>query len=177
MRIYIFLLLLFCAPSVFAQYNTLHHFSARTIDGDTLHFSSLAGKKVLIVNTASECMFTPQYAKLQQLYEEYGGDNFEIVAFPCNDFGKQEPGNKKTIKTFCAQYNISFSIMEKVSVKGDNIHPVYSWLTSSDKNGVLDAKVRWNFQKFMIDEEGKVVDFLGPSKSPLNSKLINWLNE
>lgn len=177
MRIYILLAMLFFAGSVLAQHKTLHDFSALTIDGDTLHFSTLAGKKVLIVNTASECMFTPQYEKLQQLYEEYGGNDFEIVAFPCNDFGKQEPGNNKSIKTFCAQYEISFTLMSKIAVKGDNIHPIYSWLTSSEKNGVLDAKVRWNFQKFMIDEEGKVVDFLGPAKSPLNSQLINWLNE
>nr|WP_319570912.1 glutathione peroxidase [uncultured Draconibacterium sp.] len=176
MRKYIFFVLLFCATSVAAQYKTLYDFSARTINGDTIHFSSLKGKKVLIVNTASECMLTPQYEKLQELYEEYGGNDFEIVAFPCNDFGKQEPGDNEAIKTFCAQYPISFTLMEKISIK-NNPPPVYRWLMNSEENGTLDAKVWWNFQKFMIDEEGKVIDFVRPPKSPLSNKIINWLNE
>ncbi|WP_321374604.1 glutathione peroxidase [uncultured Draconibacterium sp.] len=176
MRIYIFILLLFCSVSVMGQFNTLHDFSGRTIDGDTLHFSSLAGKKVLVVNTASECMLTPQYKKLQELYEEYGGDDFEIVAFPCNDFGHQEPGDSETIKEFCKQYEISFTLMEKISIK-ENPPPLYKWLMNSKQNGTLDAKVWWNFQKFMIDEEGNVVDFLGPQKSPLDKKLTDWLKQ
>lgn len=176
MRIYIFFVLFLCATSVLAQNKTLHDFSARTIDSETFHFSSLAGKKVLVVNTASECMLTPQYEKLQELYEEYGGDDFEIVAFPCNDYGNQEPGDNETIKEFCQQYDISFTLMEKISIK-DNPPPIYQWLMNSEENGSLDAKVRWNFQKFMIDEQGNLVDFLGPAKSPMNSKLTDWLKE
>lgn len=160
-----------------SQTHSFYAFSARTINGDTLHFSSLKGKKVLVVNTASECMLTPQYKKLQELYEEYGGDDFEIIAFPCNDFGNQEPGDNKQIEEFCAQYGVSFTVMEKIEIKGENGHPIYRWLTESKENGTLDAKVRWNFQKFMIDTTGTVVDFAGPAQSPLCNKIIDWLNE
>ncbi|MDX8339157.1 glutathione peroxidase [Draconibacterium sp. IB214405] len=177
MRIYILYLLLFCASSAMGQNKTIYDFSALTIDGDTLHFSSLAGKKILVVNTASECMFTPQYEKLQELYEEYGGDDFEIIAFPCNDFGKQEPGDNASIKEFCQQYPISFTLMQKITIKGDDVPPVYRWLTDSKENGTLDAKVKWNFQKFMIDETGSVVDFVGPAISPLSNKIKEWLEE
>ncbi|MEE4286235.1 MAG: glutathione peroxidase, partial [Mariniphaga sp.] len=130
---------------VFAQ-KTLHDFSARTITGEILDFSTFKGKKVLIVNTATECSLTPQFRKMQELYEEYGGDDFEIVAFPCNDFGSQEPGTNEQINEFCTKkYNVSFTLMEKISIK-DDMHPIYKWLTSSEENGTLDAKVIWNFQ-------------------------------
>ncbi|WP_297090669.1 glutathione peroxidase [uncultured Draconibacterium sp.] len=177
MKTCIFLIFFFCITSVTAQNKTLHNFSALTLDGDTLHFSSFAGKKLLLVNTASECMFTPQYTKLQKLYEEYGRNNFEVIAFPCNDFGKQEPGNNQKIKEFCAQYNVSFTVMAKISIKGEAIHPVYRWLTLRTENGVLDAKVRWNFQKFLVDENGKLVNSFGPSVSPLNPKIIEWITD
>lgn len=176
MRILAFFSILFFSVQVLAQTKTLHDFTATTIDGKTFDFSTLKGKKVLIVNTASECALTPQYKKLQELYEEYGGDDFEIVGFPCNDFGRQEPGDNEQIREFCTGYNISFPIMEKIRIK-DDPHPVYRWLTSSEENGTLDAKVRWNFQKFMVDEEGHVVDFVGPTVSPLNKKIIDWLQE
>ena len=158
------------------QTKSFYEFTAKTIDGQNFEFSSLQGKKVLIVNTASECMLTPQYKKLQELYEEYGGDNLEIIAFPCNDYGKQEPGNNEQIKEFCRKYEVSFMLMEKISIK-ENTHPIYQWLTDSNKNGTLDAKVKWNFQKFMIDEEGYVVDFAGPAVSPKSNKIVNWLQE
>jgi len=156
---------------------TFYDLSAKTIDGELLNFSVFKGKKVLVVNTASECTLTPQYKKLQELYEEYGGDDFEIVAFPCNDFGKQEPGNNEDIKKFCSQYPISFTLMAKISIKGDEEEPVYKWLTNSEENGTLDAKVLWNFQKFMVDTTGQVVDFVGPAGSPFNHRIIDWLNE
>jgi glutathione peroxidase len=160
-----------------AKEKTFYDFSGRTIDGELLNFEIFRGKKVLVVNTASECMLTPQYEKLQELYEEYGGEDFEIVAFPCNDFGKQEPGTNTDIKEFCKQYNVSFTLMEKTQIKGDNPNPVYEWLTNSEENGTLDAKVRWNFQKFMIDTTGHVIDFVGPANSPYNNRIIEWLNE
>lgn len=159
------------------QQKSFYDFTAKTIDGQWLDFDVFRGKKVLVVNTASQCMLTPQYKKLQELYEEYGGEDFEIVAFPCNDFGKQEPGTSEEIKDFCNQYQVSFTLMEKISINDDDIHPVYKWLTSSDENGTLDAKVRWNFQKFMVDTTGQVVDFVGPAGSPLGNKITNWLNE
>jgi glutathione peroxidase len=175
MKILLISFLLLAGLCGFTQNMSLHDFSAHTINGEHYDFAVLKGKKVLIVNTASECMLTPQYKKLQELYEEYGGDDFEIIAFPCNDFGKQEPGTNQEIKTFCQHYEVSFPIMEKITIKGDSIHPVYQWLTNSEKNGTLDAKVRWNFQKFMIDPDGQVVDFAGPAVSPLSNKIIEWL--
>lgn len=171
------LFLLIGAVSATGQYKTLHDFTARTIDGEVFDFSTLKGKKVLIVNIASECMLTSQFKKLQELYEEYGGDDFEIVGFPCNDFGGQEPGTNEQIKEFCTKkYEVSFPMMEKISIK-DNPHPVYEWLTSSEENGTLDAKVIWNFQKFMVDEDGMVVESLSPITGPQNRRIIEWLEE
>jgi len=174
------IILLFCAlisAHSFAQNKTLYDFSATTIDGKEFDFSTLKGKKVLIVNTASECALTPQFKKLQELYEEYGGDDFEIIGFPCNDFGKQEPGDNEQIYEFCTKkYNVSFPMMAKISIK-ENPHPIYKWLTNSEENGTLDAKVMWNFQKFMIDEEGRVVDSVAPFKGPGTRRIIEWLQE
>ncbi len=162
---------------VFGQ-KTLYDFSARTITGEILNFSTLKGKKVLIVNTATECSLTPQFKKMQELYEEYGGDDFEIIAFPSNDFGSQEPGTNEQINEFCSKkYNVSFTLMEKISIKGENMHPIYKWLTSSEENGTLDAKVIWNFQKFLVDKEGQVVESLSPITSVQNRRIIEWLQE
>ncbi|WP_372948646.1 glutathione peroxidase [Mariniphaga sp.] len=162
---------------VFGQ-KTLHDFSARTITGEILDFSTLKGKKVLIVNTATECSLTPQFRKMQELYEEYGGDDFEIIAFPSNDFGSQEPGTNEQINEFCTiKYNVSFTLMEKISIKDENMHPIYKWLTSSEENGTLDAKVIWNFQKFLVDEEGQVVESLSPITGVQNRRIIEWLQE
>ena len=172
------MLTLLISSQLSAQYKILHDFTARTIDGELFDFSSLKGKKVLIVNTATECSLTAQFRKLQQLYEEYGGDDFEIVAFPSNDYGSQEPGNNEQIKKFCTEkYNVSFILMEKISIKGENMHPIFRWLSSSDENGIIDGKVIWNFQKFMIDENGQPVDFVSPITSPQNNIIMDWLQE
>lgn len=174
-----FVLVLFLIPAIhiFGQ-KTLHDFSAHTITGELFDFSTLKGKKVLIVNTATECSLTPQLRKMQGLYEEYGGDDFEIIAFPCNDFGSQEPGTNEQIQEFCInKYNVSFTLMEKISIKGDNMHPIYKWLTSSEENGNLDAKVIWNFQKFLIDEEGQVIESLSPITGVQNRRILDWLQE
>ena len=178
MRIYIFLFVLFLSPQILGQNKTLYDFTATTREGESFDFSLLKGKKVLIVNTASKCGFTPQYKKLQSLYEEYGSDNFEIIGFPCNDFAKQEPGSNKEISEFCEKnYGVTFQMMEKISVKGDTIHPIYKWLTNKDENGMLDTKVKWNFQKFMIDENGQVVDYALPTTSPTSNKITKWLEK
>lgn len=178
MRYLVLFFALLISAQLSSQTKNLYDFTATTIDGETFNFESLKGKKVLIVNTASECALTPQFKKLQELYEEYGGDEFEIIGFPCNDFGKQDPAINEVIYDFCKnKYNVTFRMMEKISIKGDSPHPVYKWLTSSKENGVLDAKVTWNFQKFMIDENGEVVDFVAPIKSPKNNRIINWLKE
>jgi glutathione peroxidase len=175
---WILLVILLSASSALAQQNTFYDLEARTIEGAIFDFSTLKGKKVLIVNTATECALTPQFIKLQALYEEYGGDDFEIIAFPSNDFGNQEPGSNDQILEFCTRkYNVSFLLMEKISIKGDDLHPVYKWLTSSQENGTLDARVIWNFQKFLVDEEGVVVESLSPVTGPQNRRILEWLQE
>lgn len=174
----IFLLFMLAALTASGQYKTLHDFKALTINGSEMDMATLKGKKVLIVNTATECALTPQFKKLQELYEEYGGEDFEILAFPCNDFGGQEPLDNEHIRDFCQKkYHVSFSLMEKISIKEDPVHPIYRWLLSSTENGTLDGKVIWNFQKFLIDEEGYVVDFLSPITGPANRRIIEWLEE
>ena len=176
MRCLIIFFAILISVQLSGQTKNLYQFEATTIDGKTFAFESLKGKKILIVNTASECALTPQFRKLQELYEEYGGDDFEIIGFPCNDFGKQEPADNDVIYDFCTKkYEVTFLMMEKISIKGDNPHPVYKWLTSSKENGVLDAKVSWNFQKFIIDKDGEVIDFVAPFKSPKNNRIIDWL--
>jgi glutathione peroxidase len=178
MRILIFLFVLSLSTQIMGQHKTLYDFSAKTIDGNNFDFSSLKGKKVLIVNTASECGFTGQYKKLQALYDMFGGELFEIIGFPANNFKNQEPGTNEEIAAFCEKnYGVTFQMMEKISVKGDDIHPLYKWLTNKDENGVLNTSVKWNFQKFMVDENGQLVDYLYPTTSPTGNKIEKWLNE
>jgi len=171
------LFVLFVNIAFTQTYKTLHDFKSTTLDGQPFDFSTLKGKKVIIVNTASKCRYTPQYAELEKLYKEYGGDKFTIIGFPANNFMKQEPGTNGEINDFCQKnYGVSFQMMSKISVKGKDIDPIYKWLTSKSENGVSDYKIKWNFQKFMIDENGKIVDVLDPSESPLSEKVINWIN-
>ena len=166
------------ATGISAQVKTLHDFEAKTIDGELFHFSTLKGKKVLVVNTASKCGFTPQYADLQKLYEEYGGENFVIIGFPANNFMKQEPGTNEKIKVFCTKnYGVTFPMMEKISVKGDDQHPIYQWLTSKKQNGVMDSSVKWNFQKYMIDEDGQLVGVVYSRENPYSDTILEWLRE
>ncbi len=155
---------------------SFHDFKVETIAGDQFDLSQLKGKKVLVVNTASKCGFTPQYADLQELYEQYGGDNFEIIGFPANNFLRQEPGTNAEIKEFCTlNYGVTFPMMAKISVKGNNMHPVYQWLTSKEENGVMDSTVKWNFQKYLIDEEGNLVDVVYSKENPLSEKIVSWI--
>lgn len=159
-----------------AKTKTLYDFKVKTLYGDDFDLAQLKGKKVLIVNTASKCGFTPQYEDLEKLYEQYGGDHFVIIGFPANNFMNQEPGTNEEIATFCrVNYGVTFPMMAKISVKGDDIHPLYAWLTQKSENGVLDAPVKWNFQKFMINEEGQVVDFAPTATNPLSDKIVNWV--
>jgi len=149
--------------------------SAMTLDGKPYSFDQLKGKKVLIVNTASECGFTPQYSELQKLHEKYGGDEFVILGFPCNDFGKQEKGDSDEIGAFCQKnYGVSFQMMEKVSIKGDT-HPVYKWLTETAQNGVNDHNIRWNFHKFTVSENGELVGSYRSAVSPLDYSITTFV--
>ena len=154
----------------------LYDFTAKTIDGKDFNFSSLKGKKVLIVNTASLCGNTPQYADLEKLYQQYGGDHFTIIGFPANNFGSQEPGSNTEIHEFCTKnYNVTFPMMEKVSVKGNDMTPIYQWLTEKSENGIQDAPVTWNFQKFLIDENGNWAGVAAPKESCLGDHIVNWI--
>jgi glutathione peroxidase len=166
-------------PSLFKGQpsSSIHQFTANTIEGNTLNFKEFKGKKLLIVNTASKCGLTPQFKELQNLFEKYKSQNFMIIGFPSNDFAKQDPGSNNEIKSFCERnYGVSFLMMEKISVKGDSIHPIYKWLTQKSENGVINSKVKWNFQKYLIDENGFLVDVVSPIKKPNCRKIINWLN-
>jgi len=155
---------------------TLYDFNVKSIDGNDFDLSQLKGKKVLIVNTASKCGNTPQYAELQKLYDIYKDKGFTIIGFPANNFFSQEPGTNEEIATFCKiNYGVTFPMMEKISVKGKDIHPLYAWLTQKSQNGKLDAEVSWNFQKFMIDENGHVVGYVKPSTKPMSEEILNWI--
>ena len=148
---------------------------AKTIDGVDFDFSTLKGKRVLIVNVASRCGYTPQYEGLQELHETYGSDEFVILGFPSNDFGGQEPGSELEIKSFCsANYGVTFQMMSKVETDGSTGHPVYQWLCTQELNGVDDANVSWNFNKFLIDEKGNWVKHLSSRTKPMSEEITTF---
>jgi glutathione peroxidase len=160
----------------FAQTSGFYDFKVKTLEGNEFDFSSLKGKKVMVVNVASKCGNTPQYKDLEALYEKYQGE-LVIIGFPANNFAGQEPGTASEIREFCTKnYGVTFPMMEKISVKGKDMHPVYKWLTSKDKNGVMDSEVTWNFQKYLIDEDGKLADVLNPKEKPGSEKTLTWLS-
>jgi len=155
---------------------TFHDFTVKDIDGKEFDLASLKGKKVLVVNVASKCGLTPQYEDLQALYDKYKDRNFTVIGFPANNFAGQEPGTNAQIKEFCTlNYGVTFPMMDKISVKGKDQAPVYNWLTHKSENGKIDQEVTWNFQKFMIDEEGNLVDVVQPKESPMSEKIIKWI--
>jgi glutathione peroxidase len=159
-----------------AQQKSCHDFTVKAISGEDFPLSSLKGKKVLLVNVASKCGLTPQYAQLQELYDKYGPDKFVIIGFPANNFGKQEPGTNEEIQEFCqVNYGVTFPMMEKISVKGEDIHPLYKWLTQKSENGKEDAEVKWNFQKFMIDENGNWAGYADPKTLPTSPEITDWI--
>jgi glutathione peroxidase len=156
---------------------TLHNFVVEDIYGDEFNLADLKGKKVMIVNTASKCGLTPQYEALEKLYQEYADQNFIIIGFPANNFSNQEPGTNEEIATFCqVNYGVTFPMMSKISVKGDDMHPLYEWLTQKSKNGVKDSEVTWNFQKYLIDEEGNLVKTFPPRHDPLAEDITHWIS-
>ncbi len=156
---------------------TLHDFVVKDINGKDFDLATLKGKKVLVVNVASKCGLTPQYEDLQALYDKYKNSGFVVIGFPANNFMGQEPGTNSEIMEFCSvNYGVTFPMMDKISVKGKDQSPLYKWLTNKSENGIIDQKVTWNFQKFMVDEEGHLVDVVMPKESPMSDKIINWLN-
>ena len=170
------IVLLSSSPIIAQTSKCLYDFKAKTIDGKDFDFSSLKGKKVMIVNTASKCGYTPQYKQLEELYQKYKSKNFEIIGFPANNFLWQEPGTNSEIKEFCTKnYGVSFQMMEKISVKGKDMHPIYQWLTEKTQNQLKDAPVKWNFQKFLIDENGKLAEVYLSAESPTSENIIKWI--
>jgi glutathione peroxidase len=154
---------------------SLYDIPLTDISGAPLDLSQYKGKKILFVNVASKCGFTSQYDGLQELYKAYK-DKLVVIGLPCNQFGGQEPGTSKEIVTFCkANYGVDFPLSAKIEVKGENQHPLYRWLTSKAQNGIMDSKVRWNFQKYLVDESGQLVDFFYSTTSPMSSKIIKLL--
>ena len=161
--------------SIPMEKTSFHDLSATTIDGQIFDFSTLKGKRVLLVNVASKCGYTSQYEGLQELHATYGSDEFVIIGFPSNDFGGQEPGSELEIKSFCSKnYGVTFQMMGKVSTDGDNGHPVYQWLSNAAQNGVDDANVSWNFNKFLVDSEGNWVSHLGSRVRPMSKEVTNF---
>jgi glutathione peroxidase len=159
------------------QTQTIYQFKVTDLYGKEFDFSTLKGKKLLIVNTASECGLTPQYKDLEAIYSKYKDKNFVIVGFPANNFGSQEPGSNEQIAKFCQMnYGVTFPMMSKISVKGKDIHEVYKFLTQKDKNGLQDSQVEWNFQKYLINEEGELLKVLSPRVLPTDSEIVGWIN-
>ena len=154
---------------------SIHSFKVKSIDGKTIDFSSFKGKKILVVNTASKCGYTPQYEALQKVYETHK-DKLVIVGFPANNFGGQEPGSDSEIQDFCkARFGVSFPMASKVSVKGSDMAPIYKWLTAKTENGVLDAEIGWNFGKFLLDENGKLIAYYPSKVKPDSEEILKYV--
>ena len=156
--------------------SSIYDFKVAGLEGDSIDFSQYKGKKIMIVNTASKCGNTPQYAELEQLYKKYK-DKLVIVGFPANNFGGQEPGTNEEIKEFCSRnYGVSFPMAAKVSVKGDDIDPLFQYLVNEAKKLGVDEPIRWNFTKFLIDENGKLVTVFSSKTKPMSEDVLKYLN-
>jgi glutathione peroxidase len=155
---------------------TIYQFKVNDLAGNEFDFSSLKNKKIMIVNTASKCGLTTQYKDLESIYKKYKDDNFVVVGFPANNFGSQEPGTNNEIAAFCeVNYGVSFPMMAKVSVKGTDMTAVYQFLTQKSKNGLQDSDVEWNFQKYLINENGELEKVIKPQTSPTDPAIVNWI--
>ncbi len=155
--------------------SSIYDIKINTLQGIPLNLSSYKGKYLLFVNVASKCGFTPQYKELQKLYQTHK-ENLEIIGVPCNQFGGQEPGNESTIASFCElNYGVTFLMTEKIDVKGKNQHPLYIWLTQKVNNSVKNSSVKWNFQKYLIDPKGNLIDYFLSTTKPMSHKIVNYL--
>lgn len=160
-----------------AKYKSIYDFKVKGLNGQMIDFAAFKGKKIMIVNTASKCGYTPQYKELQELYVKYQ-DKLVIVGFPANDFFSQEPGSNDEIKTFCSvNYGVTFPMAEKITVKGSDMAPIYTWLTQKEYNHFSDNKVKWNFQKYLLNEEGKLVAVFAPGVKPMSEEILAELNK
>ena len=167
---------IFSAPVKSPQQNkTIYDFKVASLDGGTIDFANFKGKKILIVNTASKCGFTPQYKELEELYEKYK-DRLVIIGFPANNFFSQEPGSNEDIAEFCKKnYGVSFPMAAKISVKGQHIAPIYQWLCNKEENGVLNAKIIWNFNKFLLNEQGIIIAKFNSRVKPMSEEVTGKL--
>ena len=153
---------------------SIHSFKVEGIGGEEINFAHFKDKKIIVVNVASECGFTSQYQQLQELYEAFQ-DKLVIIGFPCNDFGRQEPGTGEEIQAFCqSRFGVSFPLAAKISIKS-NTHPLFQWLCSKEKNGVLDCEIEWNFYKFLINENGHLYNYFPSTTNPADEAVLNWI--
>ncbi len=178
MKMILFALLVGITSVSIDDSKSIYQFKVTDIDGKEFDLSTLKGKKVMIVNTASKCGLTPQYEQLEKIYQQYKDKNFTIIGFPANDFMSQEPGSNEEIATFCQKnYGVSFPMMSKISVKGKEQHPLYTFLTEKRYNGLEDNKVAWNFQKYLINEQGQLEKVISPKTSPDAPEIIEWIEK
>jgi len=172
----LFAMVSFSFGSFGQKISSIHSLKVKDLSGNEFDFSKLKGKKIMIVNTASKCGLTPQYEQLEELYKKYKNQKFVIVGFPANDFMSQEPGTNAEIGEFCKKnYGVTFPIMDKVVVKGKNKCEVYKFLTEKSKNGVEDSSVKWNFQKYLLDENGFLIKVIPPTTLPNDASIIKWI--
>jgi len=158
--------------------NTIYDYKVKDINGNDFDFAALKGKKILIVNTASKCGFTPQFEGLEALYQKYKSSGFVVIGFPSNDFGQQDPGSNEEIAEFCQlNYGVSFPMMSKIHVTGDEMAPIYQFLTQKELNGKKSSSVKWNFQKYIINEDGTLEDYFYSVTKPESSKITKWIEK
>lgn len=167
--------LLFVMTSLLGTAQSIHSFKVKGLDGKQIDFASFKGKKILVVNTASKCGYTPQYEALEKVYKQYK-DKLVIIGFPCNQFGGQEPGTNEEIASFCQKnYGVTFPLADKIDVKGSNTAPIYQWLTQKAKNGLVDATISWNFNKFLMNEDGKMIAYFPSNVKPDSEEILSRL--
>ncbi len=167
--------LLLLSNVLIASAQSIYDSKINTIDGVSIDFNDFKGKYILFVNVASKCGFTKQYAQLEELYQAYKND-LVVIGLPCNQFGGQEPGDAQEIKSFCTKnFGVSFIITEKINTKGPELHPIYAWLTDKKLNGKVNSTVKWNFQKYLLNKEGKLIDYFNSTTSPMSSKITKQL--
>jgi len=164
-----------CSTSTTDAQESIYDIQINSITGDKVDLSEFKGKKILFVNVASECGFTKQYTRLEELHQLYK-DKLVIIGLPCNQFGAQEPGNNEEIIKFCKEnYGVSFLLTEKIEVKGEGIHPLYKWLCKKEINGKSNSTVKWNFEKYLVDEKGEFVNYFYSTTKPMSSKIVDYL--
>ena len=157
---------------------SIYDFTVKDIYGEDFNFEKLKGKKIMIVNTASKCGLTPQYEGLEDLYKTYKNENFVIIGFPANNFLWQEPGSNDKIESFCREnYGVTFPMMSKITVKGNKKHPIYQFLTQKSKNNYRDSRVTWNFQKYLINKEGRIEKIISPRTRPDSEEIVSWITD